>query len=215
MTDKNKSLQDLNDIKDMMERSTRFLSLSGLSGISAGIVALIGAGIAYFILDFGKIKYDEHFNILNSFRPRNIEIIESITILAIIVLISALSLGFFFSWRKAKKNNYPLWNKTSKRMLSSLFIPLATGGVLLLVLISNNNISLLAGTALIFYGLALENASKYTLKEIRFLGFLEIILGIFAIVFLNYGLLFWILGFGILHIVYGSLMYWKYDRKSK
>lgn len=215
MTDKNKPLQDLNDIKEMMERSSRFLSLSGLSGISAGIIALIGAGIAYYIMDFGKIKYDENFRMLNSYSPHNIEIIESIIILAILVLFSALAFGFFFSWLKAKKNNYPLWNKTSKRLLGSLLIPLVTGGILILGLINTGNTSLLAGTTLIFYGLSLENASKYTLKEIRFLGVSEIILGIFAIVYINYGLVFWVLGFGILHIVYGSLMYFKYDRKNK
>ena len=214
MTDKNKPLEDLNNIKEMMERSTKFLSLSGLSGISAGIIALIGAGIAYFILDYGSIKYDEHFHILNALRVHEIEIIESITILAMAVLLFALGFGFFFSWRKSRKYNYKLWNKTSKRMLVSLLIPLVVGGFFSLVLIDNNYISLLAGATLIFYGLALENASKYTLKEIRLLGVSEIILGGLACIFINYGLLFWALGFGVLHIIYGCLMYFKYDRTN-
>jgi len=214
MTDKNKPYEDLNNIKEMMERSTKFLSLSGLSGISAGILALIGAGIAFFIFDYGNIKYDEHFRILNTFRVTEIEIIESILILAIVVLFSAVGSGFFFSWRKSRKNNYKLWNKTSKRMLVSLLIPLIVGGFFSLVLIDNNYTSLLAGTTLIFYGLALENASKYTLSEIRLLGISEIILGGLACVFIDYGLLFWALGFGVLHIVYGSLMYWRYDRRN-
>jgi hypothetical protein len=59
----------------------------------------------------------------------------------------------------------------------------------------------------------LINASKYTFNDIRYLGFCEIILGLGAAVYVGYGLYFWALGFGILHIIYGAMMYYKYERK--
>lgn len=65
---------------------------------------------------------------------------------------------------------------------------------------------------LIFYGLGLINASKYTLTDIRFLGISEIVLGLLAAIWVGYGLLFWVLGFGFLHLVYGFIMFWKYER---
>ena len=56
------------------------------------------------------------------------------------------------------------------------------------------------------------NASKYTLNDIRYLGLTEIFLGLVALVFLEYSLLFWAIGFGLVHIIYGIVMYYKYER---
>ena len=96
-------------------------------------------------------------------------------------------------------------------MLIHLFIPLLAGGIFSLLLIWHNNITLVASTTLIFYGLALVNAGKFTFGEIHYLGLSEIVLGLLAGFFLNYGLLFWALGFGLLHIVYGWVIYKKYQ----
>jgi len=194
----------------MMERSSRFLSLSGLSGVFAGIIALAGAFLAYQIMDYGKIKYDSYFYLLNP--AYEVAIVEKLFYLGLAVLILALSGGFFFSWRKARKKGLKMWDRSAMRMYTQLFIPLVAGGSFCLILIYQNDVSLLASATLIFYGLALVNAGKYTLNEVQWLGISEIILGIFAGIFLNYGLIFWAIGFGILHIIYGTVMYYKYDR---
>ena len=55
--------EDLQAIREIMERSSKFLSLSGLSGIFAGVCALIGAAIAWFIiLNPGHVTYDEYMS---------------------------------------------------------------------------------------------------------------------------------------------------------
>ena len=69
-----------------------------------------------------------------------------------------------------------------------------------------------APASLIFYGISLVNASKYTLTDIRYLGVMEIILGLINTQFIDYGLYFWATGFGLLHIIYGAMMWWKYER---
>jgi hypothetical protein len=100
----------------------------------------------------------------------------------------------------------------AKLTIINLFIPLFVGGVFCMILLSHHLIYLIAPTTLLFYGLALFNAGKYTLKEVRYLGLTEMLLGLFASYYAGYGLLFWALGFGILHIIYGTVMYFKYER---
>ena len=120
--------------------------------------------------------------------------------------------GIFFTTRKAKKKNLPIWDATAKRLVIHLFIPLAAGGIFCLILLFHRDVHLIAPATLLFYGLGLINASKYTLSDIRYLGFTEIILGLIASIFVGYGLLFWAMGFGVMHIIYGAVMYYKYER---
>jgi hypothetical protein len=134
---------------------------------------------------------------------------------AVIVLALALFFGIYFTTRKARKNGLKVWDHTAQRMVINLFIPLIAGGIFCLTLLYHHLIFLLAPATLIFYGLALINASKYTFNEIRVLGISEIILGLMAAFFIGYGLLFWAVGFGVLHIFYGLMMYYRYESRSR
>lgn len=209
-----KEYNDLQEIKNLMKRSSRFLSLSGLSGVSAGIIALISAAIAYYMLDFGPARYDVHFYLIRPVQEfdHQMTLFTNLFILAVATFVLALLFAFYFSWRKARKYNYSLWDHTTRRMLFQLLIPLVAGGIFALILISRNDGTLLAAVTLIFYGLALVNAGKYTLSEIQYLGIFEIILGLLAGIFTSWGLLFWAAGFGMLHIIYGLVMYYRYER---
>lgn len=203
MKEKEQYIEDLKEIKDMMNRSSRFISLSGLSGISAGIIALAGAWIAYsFVLNGKSLGY----------KPLLIssDVAVNLFWLGLVILTLALVAGIYFTSRKAKKTNQSLWDAQTKLLLENLAIPLIAGGILSLILLSKGFIGLMAPLTLIFYGLALVNASKYTFIEIRSLGIAEIILGLISVYFIGYGLHFWALGFGILHIVYGIIMQLKY-----
>jgi len=197
-----KYLKDIQDIKQMMSQSTQFISLSGLSGILAGIYALIGAYIVNYLLEQNQY---------------NVVIIEGqtfklIVLTALIVLLLSLTTAFLMTKQKAKKVGEKVWNASSKRLLINFCIPLFTGGIFAILLLRHEVYGLIAPITLIFYGLACLNASKYTLKDVRYLGITEIILGLIAVEFSGYGLYFWVLGFGICHIIYGAMMYFKYDR---
>ena len=210
--DNNTNIDDLKHIRKLMERSSKFLSLSGFSGIAAGVIALIGATIAYFIVfRQGEVKYDEHIRALGGVSTMSIRL--QMAALALSVLVCAVGAAWYFSLRKAKRTGVRLWTSTARRTLYHFLIPLATGGIFCIALIMNNNIHLLAAAMLIFYGLALVNSGKFTFEEVHYLGLSEIALGVFAGFFLHYGLLFWAVGFGVLHIVYGIRMYNKYDRQ--
>ena len=202
---------DLLEIRRMMERSSKFLSLSGLSGIFAGCCALAGAAYVYWgILADPLSKFNTYS--LGENQPELIDVRTNILITAILVLVVALGGALYFSVRKAQKNKLKFWNKTTRQMMLHLFIPLVAGGLFSLMLFWQYNIQLMASATLVFYGLALVNAGKFTFGEIHYLGLSEIVLGLFAGIFINYGLLFWTIGFGVLHIVYGMFMYLKYER---
>ena len=194
---------DLKEIKEIMNRSSRFISLSGLSGISVGIIALIGAYLAYnFVyLELGELDY-ERVHLSNDTLTQLVLITTGTLVLSIIMAI-------VFTKGESKKKNQGIWDLQSKRLVINLSIPLVTGGILCLILLLKGFIVLLAPFTLIFHGLALVNASQYTLKEIRSLGLLMIFLGLTALFYIDLGLLFWAIGFGGCHILYGVMMQLK------
>lgn len=192
------NIDDLKHIRSMMERSTKFLSLSGFSGIWAGVVALVGAGVTKLVLD-GDLSFTDN-------------VIYDLAILAVAVIALAGSVGLYLSMRKAKKSKSKFWMPVTKQILLDFSIPMVVGGLLCLLMINAGCLRMVASTMLIFYGLALINASARTYKDIRMLGICEIVLGLLAGYFIYNGLLFWAIGFGLLHIVYGIVMYLKYDK---
>jgi hypothetical protein len=210
MKSDNKSIEDIKAIRKIMEESSRFLSLSGLSGIFAGITAIAGALIAYFfILDKGSIHYDEYFR---SFSVKETLVLRwQLVTDAVIVLVLSVLFSLYFSIKKAKRDGKNLWTPISKRLLLNLLIPLTTGGVFTIVLLHQNHLQLIIPSFLIFYGLALVNAGKFTFGEIFYLGILEILTGLFSAFIPGWGLIFWVFGFGILHIIYGIAMFRKYE----
>jgi hypothetical protein len=200
-----KHQEDLSHIRSMMERSSRFISLSGLSGVFAGLSALIGGLYVYQLLDSNGFDYfDGEHKVYPS------DFVTELVVIALIVLVCALSFGIFFTIRKSRKYDLPIWTTATKKMLINLTIPLIVGGVFCLALLYHQIYVLIAPATIIFYGLALLNAEKYTFSDIKYLGFSELFLGCISLFYLGYGLVFWIIGFGILHILYGLIVFKKY-----
>ncbi len=200
-------LEDLKEIRSIMERSAKFISLNGISGIFIGIIALIGAAGAY-IYSNGNFAETETRSYLTAVSTHKIsDLIQFYMIDAICTLASAVIISILLTIRKARKNNLPIWDKTCKLLLINMMIPLAVGGIFCLMLIYHGFFVLVAPATLLFYGLALYNASKYTLTGIKYLGISEIILGLASTLFLGYGFYFWVIGFGFLHIIYGIIYY--------
>ncbi len=211
MDNKSNYSDDLKVIKKMMEESSRFLSLSGLSGIFAGLIALAGGVAAHFIILNTKTSIIDglliDLSLQESGKMQTLLIADALT-----VLILALAGSFYFSYKKSKKKELNVWTPVSRRMLVNLFVPLIAGGFFILLLLSANQWLLIVPAMLIFYGLALVNAGKFTYDEIFYLGITEIITGLLAGIFQGSPLLFWTFGFGLLHIGYGLFMYRKYER---
>ncbi len=206
MSNKN-YINDLNEIKKLMSRSSRFLSLTGSVGIWSGVYALIGSGIAYLLLE-NKSDY----SLLHS--TGNTELILKLVIIAFSVAYLAVVTSYIITRKKAIQNSENMWDQTTKYMLLHFLIPLVTGGFLILILLYRELYDLIVPVSLIFYGLALVNISKFTLDTVKYLGVIDIVLGLLAVICTGYDLFFWAFGFGILHIVYGGIMYFKRETKT-
>ncbi len=205
-------LNQLSEIKALMERSSRCLSLSGLSGVAAGLIALLGGSYAWWYM--GEGSFVSPIEVSNCFLtlPVNSESFIHVAIVAAATLVLALSLAFFFTLKNSRKKGLKIWDATTRYFLINLFLPLLAGGLFCVALVYHGELYLLASSTLVFYGLALLNASRYTHQEIRYLGISEIGLGLVSMFFIGYGILFWMGGFGLLHIIYGLLMYQKHEK---
>lgn len=199
--------KDIASIRNMMERSAKFISLSGLSGMLAGIYALAGAVAAYFVVQYPVSPFN--YRIYSAQEPDKL---WKLILIAALVLAASLSTGLWLSGKKARKHGIKLWTIASRRLVYNLAIPLASGGVFILIILYTGHFGLAAPASLIFYGLALIQGSSNTFDEVRYLGYSEIILGLISALYPGYGLIFWAIGFGVLHIVYGAIMYNKYDK---
>jgi hypothetical protein len=210
MENNSSSAEDLKTIRKIMEESSRFLSLSGLSGIFAGSFAIIGALVAWlFILDKGIAiqGINETTMLAGSLPVMRIQLLA----IALTVLLLSVSVSLALSAKKARKAGKNIWTPVSKRLLINFLVPLATGGFLIIIFLIRDEIQLISPGMLIFYGLALVNAGKFTYGEIFYLGLLQIVTGLLAAVFPQWGFWLWVFGFGLLHIVYGFVMYRKYE----
>lgn len=201
-------IRDITEIRSMMERASKFLSLSGWAGIMAGIYALAGAYVAYKLLYFNPDEIAYATAASGNWSATLLKLIA----LALTILVLAIGTAIFLSYKKANKRSEKLWNATSRRLLINMAVPLVSGGLLILVLISKGLIGLVAPLTLLFYGLALYNAGKFTFGEVRVLGLVEIGLGLVSAYFIGYGLLCWAIGFGLLHIIYGIYIHYKYEQ---
>ncbi len=196
-------LKDISEIKNLMNKSSRFISLSGLSGILAGIYALIGAAHAYWLVNSNS----------NGFLILDGKVFQMVVIDLVLVCFLSIVTAIFLTTRKAKKNGEKIWDVTTKRLLLNFLIPLVSGAIYILVILGHQKYGQTGALMLLFYGLALINASKYTVGDIKYLGYIEIVLGLIAAMLPGYGFWFWVIGFGVMHIVYGAVMYFKHDRK--
>ena len=214
MEQKEDLVSTLQDIKQMMERSSRFISLSGLSGIAAGICALLGAAAAFTVIKkagYSPIDYTStNADITNRYNELSVN--HSLILIACATFVAAFISAFIFTYIRCKKNNTPVWNASSRRLTFSALVPMAVGGIFLLKLMDNFNYEFIAPGCLIFYGLAVLNGSKYTLQEIRYLGYALLLLGLINLWMPEYSILFWAIGFGLLHIIYGVIMWVKYEK---
>tara|TARA_Y100000992_G_C21224377_1_gene472159 strand:- start:508 stop:1155 length:648 start_codon:yes stop_codon:yes gene_type:complete len=207
---------DLGLIKDLMEKSSKFSNLSGIAIIFTGLLAMIGASFVYFDIGFSVSKLNiSYAQLINqNGKPEDLFIkLKLLVLIASLILISSLAIMYITARKKSGKEGIQLFNSSFSRTLKSLFIPLFSGGVFCLLLLNHQMYGLVAPATLIFYGLGLVSSSKFSYYELEFLGYFELLLGFIASFYIGSGLLFWIIGFGLCHIVFGLLIHFKYDRK--
>jgi hypothetical protein len=181
--------------------------LSGISGIVVGLTGLAAAVLMRWYLDYQNVDF---FDPTGGKIPANTQ--TMLVFIASGAFIIALGLSVVSSVYRAKKAGQSAWTASSKQLLFHLFVPLAAGGIFCVALLDYQLAYLIAPSLLIFYGLALLNASKFTLREVKSLGLAEIVIGLGALFWPELGLYLWALGFGVLHVLNGVLMYYRYEK---
>lgn len=177
-----------------MERSTRTPSLSGIAGILIGIVALGGVGVFRW-LEGGSAN-----------------LLRDGILAALTTLLLAISLALHFSYRMAQRQRLPLRSRPLDLVVIELSIPLAAGGAFCIALLLQGLFSYLPFAMLTFYGLGLVSASKFAVREVRWLGLTELLLGICSAFVPGWGPGLWATGFGGAHILYGVRIYLRYEK---
>lgn len=195
---KDKALESVNEIKELMEKSSKFLSFSGIIAIMAGIYSLAGAYLAVRI---------------TSQQPTSIRELEHLIIVASLVLVTSATTACILSYYKSKKMKQPFFSKLTYRAFWNFSLPMLTGGIFCISVLGHGYFALLSSIMLLFYGLTLVNVSKFTYSNIAWLGYAFICLGILDSFFEGHALLFWTIGFGGFHLLYGILFYLHYERK--
>ena len=195
-------LDAIKDIRNIMERSSRFISLSGWSGVAAGLCALAGASVAYN-------RIDEYLKGESSTSGCPACLRNELLVIAAVVFVAALLSAIVFTYFKSRSDGVAIWSTAARRLMFNTMLPMVVGGLLILKMLSLGYFELVAPATLIFYGLALVNGSKYTMGEVRYLGYAEILTGIAGLFLVHRGLYIWAFGFGVLHIIYGVVMWWR------
>lgn len=203
----NTELEALQEIKRIMAQSGKFISLSGWSGVVAGLFALFGAAAAgYFMQFYGQVWYSYYLQNSSG------ELVKILILIGLLTFIGAFVSAFVFTYYKAKKLQHNVWGAASFRLFYNVAIPLLAGALVIFRMHQLQQYQLTAPCCLLFYGLALINAAKYTITDIKYLGYTNLILGIINLWWLGQGIIFWSLGFGVSHIIYGIIMWHKYDK---
>lgn len=196
---KDKALESVNEIKELMEKSSKFTSISGVTAIMAGVYALAGAYyVAYYLVASARLIDD----------------IKNMSIIASLVFTAAAVTAIVLSYYKSRKTGVRFFSRLTYRALWHFSLPMLAGGALCISMLLHEYYGILSSAMLLIYGLALVNTSKYTYDSMAWLGYAFIGLGIIDCFFDGHGLLFWTIGFGGFHILYGILFYLYYERNK-
>jgi hypothetical protein len=218
MYSENKPTEALEEIKQMMHRSSRFISLSGWSGIAAGICALVAAWITNQKISQYALENSTNYNDMwgtHILKNGQLVLLNQLLIIGVLTFIAAFFFAFLFTWFRSRKTGVPVWGFTARKVMINLAIPMLAGALLIWRITDLGVYGLVAPACLIFYCLALFNSSKFTVSEVRYLGLLQLLLCVINLWAMGYGLYFWAAGFGVLHILYGIMMWNKYERNEK
>jgi hypothetical protein len=207
MAKKSGAGRDLKKIRDIMEKTAPFLSLSGLSGIAAGLAGTAAGVIIMLKIQSAWISSDLLNDLLSDHQMKRF-----FAVLLLTALVLALLGSFIITAVNTLRKNQPLWVISSIRFAENLFIPLLAGSILLAAFYIHKDYQYFIPVMLLFFGLSLYTASQSSREEIRILGILDICLGIISLFYIPAGLICWTAGFGLLNIVYGIIMYVKYER---
>jgi hypothetical protein len=183
-----RAIDDLHFIRDTMARAGQFTAVPGLGGVAMGVTALAAAVLS------GPPD--------RSARWIAIWLIEAA--IAATIALAAMTL-------KARRSGSPLWTSRpgtpAYRFGLAFLPPLAAGIVITPVFAFTDLAARLPGCWLLLYGTAVATGGAFSVRVVPVMGACFMILGALAFVApAPLGHLFMAAGFGVLHIVFGTII---------
>ena len=178
---------NLRFIRSTMERASSFTAVPGWGGIAMGVSSLAAAHFAS-----AQASNDAWLRIW------------------MLELVAALILGGIAMTLKAKRANVSLFGGPASRFAMSFGPAVLAGGMLTWALASRDQHALLPAVWLLLYGSGVIAGGLSSVRVVPVMGALFFILGIVALFGVLPADVVLAAGFGGLHIIFGSLIVWRY-----
>lgn len=208
--------ETLTDIREMMERSQKVMFLNGTSGIIVAVWALLGA---IFTSEF---LYGSLWPIWGStvfpLREMTFDIFSFTAFFLAVTFIASCITVWIMSKHRAKRKGIEFkLDPGAKQLFRTFFTVMIIGGLFCLSCFANGHWELIFGYMLTFYGLALVVISPMAFRKsiTQYFGYLQIAVGMAALEFPQYGMMFWTIGFCVLHLIWGIWFHFVFERKER
>lgn len=208
--------ETLSDIRNMMERSQKVMFLNGTSGVLVSVWALLGAVMVSGIL-YGSVWPLWGSTALPLREINSERFIWATFFFGCTFIASCITVWLMSKHRAERKGLEFKLDAGAKQLLRTFFTVMIIGGLFCLTPFGNGHWELVPGYMLAFYGLALVVISPmaFRISIIKYFGFIQITVGLAALILPQYGMMFWTIGFCILHFIWGIWFHFVFDRKER
>ena len=183
-----RAAENLKFIRDTMEGSSRFTAVPGYGGVLMGVTAVAAACIA----------------------NQQIYLVDSLTAWLVEACL-AFAIGLLAMWQKSKIAGQSLISTPARKFAMSFAPPLLAGVVIVLGLWRSGHYYEMAPVCMVSYGAAVACGGAFSVRVVPIMGWLFIVAGAAAFVIpANYSNLMMAASFGLLHIVFGTVIAKKY-----
>jgi hypothetical protein len=177
-----RAIEDLRFIRRTMEGGAAFTAVPGWGGVGMGLTALAAAALA-------------------AAQPSA----EGWLLVWIVEAVLAVAIGSVAIYRKARRAELPVLSGAGRKFVLSFLPPALAGAVLTVAIWQAGADSLLPGVWLLLYGAAVVTGGAFSVKIVPVTGICFMVLGVLALLATPAaGDLFMAVGFGGLHIVFGT-----------
>lgn len=177
-------MEDLQYIRRTMENSSSFTAVPGWGTVAMGATALIASVVAYQQHNF-----------------RNWMVVW------LLDAVVAFCVAMWTMRRKARRAGIPMFSGPGRKFALSFFPPMLVAAILTAVLFRAGAVAAIPGMWLLLYGTSVVSGGSFSVRIVPAMGSCFLLLGAVALVTPATWALWWmVLGFGVLHIVFGTMI---------
>jgi len=179
-----RAMEDLRFIRQTMENGNAFTAVPGWGGVGMGVTALAASAIAAGQETAGSWL--------------GVWAIEAVL---------AAAIGAWAIERKARRFELPVLSGTGRKVLLGFAPPALAGIIITVALWTAGATELIPGAWLLLYGVAVVAAGTFSVRVVPLMGACFMILGVLTLLVVpGAGNLMLALGFGALHVVFGTII---------